>query len=43
MEHARGRQISVFMDTLVYRVSSRITMATQRNPDSKYKTKLKDS
>jgi hypothetical protein len=30
----RGRQISEFEVSLVYRVSSRTTMATQRNPVS---------
>jgi hypothetical protein len=34
----RGRQISEFEASLVYRVSSRIARATQRNPVSK-KTK----
>jgi hypothetical protein len=36
---ARGRQISEFEASLVYRVSSRTARATQRNPASKYKTK----
>jgi hypothetical protein len=31
----RGRQISEFKAILVYRVSSRISKATQRNPVSK--------
>jgi hypothetical protein len=31
----RGRWISEFEASLVYRVSSRIAKATQRNPDSK--------
>jgi hypothetical protein len=31
----RGRQISEFEASLVYRVSSRIARATQRNPISK--------
>jgi hypothetical protein len=31
----RGRQISDFEASLVYRVSSRIARATQRNPVSK--------
>jgi hypothetical protein len=35
----RGRQISEFKASLVYRVSSRIARATQRNPVSKNKTK----
>jgi hypothetical protein len=34
----RGRRISEFEASLVYRVSSRITRATQRNPVSKNKT-----
>jgi hypothetical protein len=34
----RGRQISEFEASLVYRVSSRIARATQRNPVSKTKT-----
>jgi hypothetical protein len=33
----RGRQISEFKASLVYRVSSRTTRATQRNPVSKNK------
>jgi hypothetical protein len=35
----RGRQISEFKASLVYRVSSRTTRAIQRNPVSKNKTK----
>jgi hypothetical protein len=35
----RGRRISEFKASLVYRVSSRTAMATQRNPVSKNKTK----
>jgi hypothetical protein len=35
----RGRQISEFEASLVYKVSSRTTRATQRNPVSKNKTK----
>jgi hypothetical protein len=35
----RGRQISEFEASLVYRVSSRTAKATQRNPDSNKKTK----
>jgi hypothetical protein len=31
----RGRQISEFKDSLVYRLSSRTARATQRNPVSK--------
>jgi hypothetical protein len=34
----RGRRISEFEASLVYRVSSRIARATQRNPVSKNKT-----
>jgi hypothetical protein len=37
----RGRQISEFEASLVYRVSSRTTRATQRNPVSKKKKKKK--
>jgi hypothetical protein len=33
----RGRQISEFEASLVYRVSSRTARDTQRNPDSKIK------
>jgi hypothetical protein len=36
----RGRQISEFEASLVYKVSSRTARATQRNPVSK-KTKIK--
>jgi hypothetical protein len=35
----RGRRISEFETSLVYRVSSRTVRATQRNPVSKTKTK----
>jgi hypothetical protein len=35
----RGRQISEFEDSLVYRVSSRTARATQRNPVSKKQKK----
>jgi hypothetical protein len=35
----RGRQISEFEASLVYRVSSRTARATQRNPVSEKKTK----
>jgi hypothetical protein len=37
----RGRQISEFEASLVYRMSTRIARATQRNPVSKKKTKTK--
>jgi hypothetical protein len=37
----RGRQISEFKASLVYRVSSRTARVTQRNPVSKTKTKTK--
>jgi hypothetical protein len=37
----RGRWISEFEASLVYRVSSRTVRATQRNPVSKNKTKNK--
>jgi hypothetical protein len=37
----RGRQISEFKASLVYRVSSRIARAIQRNPVFKNKTKQK--
>ena len=37
----RGRQISEFEASLVYRVSSRTARATQRNPVSKNKNKKK--
>jgi hypothetical protein len=33
----RGRQISEFQDSLVYKVSSRTVRTTQRNPVSKTK------
>jgi hypothetical protein len=33
----RGKQISEFEDSLVYRVSSRTARATQKNPVSKNK------
>ena len=36
----RGRQISEFKTSLVYRVSSRTASVTQRNPVSKNKTKI---
>jgi hypothetical protein len=36
---SRGRQISEFKASLVYRVSSRTARATQRNPASKNKNK----
>jgi hypothetical protein len=36
---SRGRQISEFEASLVYKVSSRTARATQRNPVSKNKTK----
>jgi hypothetical protein len=39
----RGRQISKFEASLVYRVSSRTARATQRNPVLKNKTKQKNS
>jgi hypothetical protein len=40
----RGRQISEFEASLVYKVSSRIARATQRNPVSKQnKTKHKQT
>jgi hypothetical protein len=35
----KGRQISEFKNSLVYRVSFRIARATQRNPVSKSKNK----
>ena len=38
----RGRQISEFGASLVYRVSSRRARATQRNPVSKNKNKNKN-
>jgi hypothetical protein len=37
----RGRQISEFKASLVYRVSSRTARATQRNPVSKNQKKKK--
>jgi hypothetical protein len=37
----RGRQISEFEASLVYKVSSRTARATQRNPVSKTKKKKK--
>jgi hypothetical protein len=39
----RGRQISEFKATLVYRVSSRAARAIQRNPVSKKKNKKQKS
>jgi hypothetical protein len=39
----RGRGISEFKASLVYRVSSRTTRATQRNPVSEKKKKKKKS
>jgi hypothetical protein len=38
----RGRQISEFKASLVYRVSSRSARATQRNPVSKKKKKKEE-
>jgi hypothetical protein len=38
---SRGRRISEFEASLVYKVSSRTARATQRNPVSKTKTKTK--
>jgi hypothetical protein len=38
----RGRRISEFEASLVYRVSSRTTKATQRNPDSKNQKKKRE-
>jgi hypothetical protein len=38
----RGRRISEFEASLVYRVSSRTARAMQRNPVSKNKTKQKN-
>jgi hypothetical protein len=38
----RGRQISKFEASLVYRVSSRTARATQRNPVSKNQKKEKE-
>jgi hypothetical protein len=37
----RGRQISEFEDSLVYRVSSRTARATQRNPVQKQNKQTK--
>jgi hypothetical protein len=37
----RGRWISEFQDSLVYRVSSRTARATQRNPVLKHQNKTK--
>jgi hypothetical protein len=37
----RGRRISEFKASLIYKVSSRTAKATQRNPVSKNKTKQK--
>jgi hypothetical protein len=39
----RGRRISEFQNSLVYKVSSRTARATQRNPVSKKKTKQKQN
>jgi hypothetical protein len=39
----RGRQISEFEASLVYRVSSRTVRVIQKNPVSKNKTKQKDN
>jgi hypothetical protein len=39
----RGRWISEFKASLVYKVSSRTARATQRNPVSKNKTKTKQN
>jgi hypothetical protein len=39
----RGRWISEFEASLVYRVSSKTARATQRNPDSKNKNKTKQN
>jgi hypothetical protein len=39
----RGRQISEFEASLVYKVSSRTAWATQRNPVSKNKNKTKQN
>jgi hypothetical protein len=38
----RGRRISEFKASLVYRVSSRTARAAQRNPVSKNKTKIRN-
>jgi hypothetical protein len=40
-EAEAGRQVSEFEASLVYKVSSRTTRATQRNPVSKKTTKKK--
>jgi hypothetical protein len=40
---SRGRQISKFKASLVYKVSSRTARAIQRNPVSKNKTKQKEN
>ena len=39
LNRGRGRQISEFKASLVYKVSSRTARAKQRNPVSKNKTK----
>jgi hypothetical protein len=39
----RGRQISEFEASLVYKVSSRTARTTQRNPVSKNKTKQNEN
>jgi hypothetical protein len=39
----RGRQISEFEASLVYKVSSRTARATQKNPASKNKQKIKQT
>jgi hypothetical protein len=39
---ARGRRISEFKASLIYRVSSKTVRATQRNPDSKNKKRKKE-
>jgi hypothetical protein len=39
----KGRRISEFQDSLVYRVSSRTARATQRNPVSKIKKQKKQN
>ena len=41
IQGGRGRQISEFKASLVYRVSSRTARAKQRNPVSKNKNKNK--
>jgi hypothetical protein len=38
----RGKQISEFKDSLVYKVSSRTARATQRNPVSKKKERKEE-